>query len=116
VTSDRGGLLTTLTKGEYDLARNGSTPAPRRCEVCSAPLTGKQKRVCGPRCASALGRQVQEAKRANKPEATKETQRPAPSAPVVPPAPAAGLPWLDTLPAEVLRLELVGGWVLSRRD
>jgi hypothetical protein len=54
--------LMTLTKQEYDRARNGDTPSTngnaasvRHCEVCNKPLSATQKRACSSACGRTLG-------------------------------------------------------------
>jgi hypothetical protein len=104
----------TLTKAEIDRARNGSTPMPRPCEACGAPLADHQKRACSSACGRRLGRtRVRNGSKPRRAATGMATPSPAPERP----APPGGLAWLDALPSEVVRLdvELAGGrWVLSR--
>lgn len=114
MATDRGGLLTTLTKSEYEAARNGSTPTVRSCARCGKPLTPKQRRACSRECGRALGahhdRHGATAARKGKPKKRKTSPAPA-SAPA--PVPS-GLEYFEQVPPEVLALE-TAGWRHERR-
>ena len=122
----------TLTKQEYDAARNGTEPparngtsaAHRPCEACGNPLTRSQKRACSLKCASKLhsldmtGRNgTAKPKVRPKRKAPPKGSKAAPSADVTTTeyesAPFGVRGFLDALPPEITAVELEG-WRLER--
>jgi hypothetical protein len=99
----------TLTKGEYERYRNGSTPALKRCEVCSGPLADEQKRTCSSKCRSALA-SAASVKARRTAAKRKPTSEPSSSSS---PVPTSLVELLESMPPEVDAIEL-HGWTCRR--
>jgi hypothetical protein len=76
-------------------------PEVRPCANCGQPLQKRQDRYCSRRCAAVAG------------GVAFARQKQAPPAPSQPPA-VSPLAFVAQLPPEVVAIELVGGWRLSR--